>query len=216
MKRKIIIAALILGTVVIAQAQGKGKDSGSKGGKSEQKENGKPDKGPSAISKGIEKNEGNGGLLQKGNGNLGQGGKDKHKGNGNSDKSDHGKPNGKEHGNGHGNDLNKDHGNGNAYGNHKGNLSGREFGQARAAAARSKHQNYQLVTIGDGRRIIEITLKRNIELLTITKRKLSDARLRLNEMKIAGTLTLGAFEEKIQTIQVMEERRASIELRVNI
>jgi hypothetical protein len=211
MKDKLISIALILGIVVVVNAQGKGKDSGDKGGKSDRKENNHSDKGGHNNSKGNNKTAISIDFRQ--NGNKGNGINSKQKGNGNSGKDFNGKSNGNNKGNK--NDF-KQHGNGNAYGHYKGGKSGREFGQARAAAARSKHRQYQMVTIGDGRRFIEITLKRNILLLSLTSRKLGDLRIHLNDLRTAGTITTVVYEEKINRIEVLERRRAAIEVNINL
>ena len=213
MKNKLIIVALILGSVLFVNAQGKGKDSGDKGGKSEQKGNGHSNNGGNNQSKGNDKSSISIGIQQKGNGNQGHGGNDNHYGKGNSGKDYDGKSNSNHPGNK--NDY-KNNGNGNAYGHYKNGKSGREFGQARAAAARSKHRHYQLVTIGDGRRFLDITLKRNYVLLSLTQRKLSDFRIRLNGLHAAGTITTVVYEEKVSRIQILEERRAAIEVNINL
>lgn len=209
MKQAIMIFAMILGTSIYTNAQGKGKDRGGKPEKFENKSNfnkgGGPTKGKDKAVISIEiKQEGKG--KEKGNPHH-------FNGKGNSDQVFNGHPSGK---NKHHKEVHKHHGNGNAYGHHKGGMSGREFGQARAAAARNKHKHYTIVTIGDGRRYLTITRKRNILLLSITRTKLIDLRLKLNELHVAGSITTVAYKEKIKKVEILEQQRASIEVKIKV
>ena len=186
MRRKALIVALILGTAVFAQGPAKGKGTEKKEEKTEQKDKDKE------TEKGKPTDKQNPGQAKKD-----QTGKPEDKG-----KSEN---NGKD----------KEHpGQGNAYGKNKGELSGREFGQARAAAAKAKNEEVKPVTIEDAREEIRIVRERNIELLSDTERKLKEARVKIEELKKAGTITLDSYNQKIKAVEELLKKRATIELKV--
>lgn len=209
MREKILILALMLGTVIYAKDQVKGKGHGDKPGKFEQKGNGHFHKGGDKHFKGNDKTVISIQIGQDGK-DKGKGGKHHPNGKGNSDVVFYGHPSGK---NKH---HDKHHGNGNAYGHYKGGMSGREFGQARAAAARNKHKHYKVVTIGDGRNYLSITIKRNFVLLNLTQRKLVDVRFRLDELHTAGRISTVVYKQKMKKVEVLEKRRAEIEVKVKV
>lgn len=83
---------------------------------------------------------------------------------------------------------------GNAYGKNKGGLEGREFGQARAADARAKVNQYNN----------RLTEKRQVVILG--KRKIEGARIRLAAHKKNNTLSPTEIAERETRILVFERR----------
>jgi colicin import membrane protein len=88
---------------------------------------------------------------------------------------------------------------GNAYGRNKGDLEGREFGQARAADARAKVDQYNN----------RLTERRQIVILG--KRKIEGARIRLAAQKKNNTLTSEEIAEREARIVVFESRLNAFE-----
>lgn len=94
-------------------------------------------------------------------------------------------------------------GNGNAYGKNKGNLSGREFGQQRAAEARSKHhprnQADALITI-------RIFRRENILILGDIQRKILLANRNLEDLFKRGSITRTVYLQKKSRLGEFERR----------
>lgn len=104
-------------------------------------------------------------------------------------------------------DNNENKGKGNAYGKNKGELSGREFGQARAAAAKQNGQDKraeltQVVTEGDTK-------------VTEARGRLSRAIEELERKRKAGSITDTEYNEKKVTISRTEKAIQVLEERIN-
>ncbi|MBB6611507.1 hypothetical protein H7F15_10705 [Pontibacter sp. Tf4] len=98
-------------------------------------------------------------------------------------------------------------GKGNAYGRNKGELSGREFGQARAVAAKQtntekRQELNKVVTTGD-------------EKVTDAKSRLGRAIEELERQRKAGTITDSEYKEKQVTISRTEKAIQILEEKVN-
>ena len=83
---------------------------------------------------------------------------------------------------------------GNQYGKNKGDLKGKEFGQARAAEAKSKLQEK------------EKSLENKEELISQSNKRLAAAKERLEKAKAEGTLTEEQIKEKEAIIDKVEGR----------
>lgn len=99
-------------------------------------------------------------------------------------------------------------GNGNAYGKDKGDLSGREFGQSRAAAAKTKAK--EVKTESEAESLIEVSIKETKETITSIEEKMIEARNRLAEKLASGELTKAVFDEKMTVLMEFEKRKNSI------
>lgn len=219
MKTRILIVTLLMGSIAFAQAPEKGKGQEKKEDKTEQKGNQNnpskdkdQDKGKPAVKEntGQDKKDQNPKANDKGKPEEKLKEKSENKGNA---KSDNGKEKeDKETASG----KDKEHpGQGHAYGKNKGELTGREFGQARAAAAKAKHEETKPVNKEEVQIVIRETSVRNKVLLSETERKLQEAIEILEKRRKEGTIKPLEYEQKLKTIEDLKKKRATIELKVN-
>ncbi len=99
-------------------------------------------------------------------------------------------------------------GNGNAYGKDKGDMSGREFGQSRAAAAKTKAKEVKTET--EAVNLIEVSIKETKATISSIEEKMIEARNRLAEKLASGELTKAVFDEKMTILMDFEKRKNTI------
>lgn len=195
MKTKLILGAVLLTAIALAQPPQKSKGQEKKEEKQEEKQHKISDLNKEQEERGNSKKE-----------NKNNPGQDK--------KDNPGASNGKgDKGNASGHS--KDHpGQGHAYGKNKEGLTGREFGQQRAAEARAKHEQTKPTSKEEIRDVIVVIQERNTSLLSEIERKVKEAREKLEEMMKGGTIKLADFQEKINTLEEISKKRATIELKL--
>lgn len=207
--------------------------NGNKGGPG--KQGGSGNQGKNAFKdQGSNGGQGNGGYKEnnnhnkpvfnqdKGHGNNGnKSHKVNHPGNGkqsygqpgNKDKGNNGKGNGKNHsGKMH---YDKGHPNfGYLYVNKHGYFSHSNYGQWRSVQARNKHKHYHPIYEYQAIEGFNLIIVRNRFLFTETDYKMNLLRVRLADRRRAGLISVVEFDNRMNTIALLERRRATLEVNI--
>ncbi len=187
----------------------KGKNSSTNNVVFDQKQQGKKsDNGNKSNSK----NHKNFDNKNKGNQNVSKGGNENHNsknGNGNHNSKNEGKHRMKHYKKGHPN-FNY------VFVNNHGHYSHKNYGQWRSEQARNKHKNYRPkyeYEAIEGFRLINV---RNVFLFGETDYKINLLRTRLAQKRQANEITVVQYDTYVNRIEVLEERRAGLNININL